>query len=85
VVELKKDYQGKLAFAGNIDVRVLERGFLDEIRQEALFKLQAAQGGGYIVQSDHSVSSGVSPDSYRLLVETVREYGDYPLRLPEGS
>jgi uroporphyrinogen decarboxylase len=85
VVMLKEAYRGKLAFAGNIDVRVLERGDPDEIRAEVLYKLQAAQGGGYVVQSDHSVSSAVSPDSYRLLVDTVREYGDYPLRLGEGS
>jgi uroporphyrinogen decarboxylase len=79
VVELKKEYGGKLAFAGNIDVRVLEKGNHDEIKKEVLYKLQAAEGGGWILQSDHSVSSQVAPESYRLAVEILREYGNYPL------
>ncbi len=74
VVALKAAYRGRLAFAGNIDIRVLERNQPDELRAEALYKLQAARGGGYIVQSDHSVSSAVAPESYALLVETVRAY-----------
>jgi len=85
VVALKAHYAGRLAFAGNIDVRVLERNDPDEIRAEALYKLQAARGGGLIVQSDHSVSSGVAPESYALLVDTVRRYGNYPLDLPTVS
>ena len=47
-----------------------------------LRKLNAAQGGGYIFQSDHSVSSGVSGQTYDYIVKLVREFGNYPLRLP---
>ena len=82
VVELKKKYAGKLAFCGNIDMRVLERGNPEEIRAEVLYKLQAAKGGGYIFQSDHSVSTEVAPESYELAIKTLREYGNYPLQLP---
>ncbi|MCC6443195.1 MAG: hypothetical protein IT210_07035 [Armatimonadetes bacterium] len=81
VVELKKQYVGKLAFCGNIDVRVLEKGDPEAIRREVLYKLQAARGGGYIFQSDHSVSSGVAPESYALAVETLRKRGRFPLDL----
>ena len=79
VVELKVRYGGKLAFVGNVDVRVLERGDPDEIRREVRYKLQAARGGGWVFQSDHSVSSAVAPESYRLALETLREWGSYPL------
>lgn len=79
VVKLKKEYAGKLSFVGNIDVRVLERGNPAEIKKHVLYKLQAAKGGGWIFQSDHSVSSDVDPESYKLAVETLREYGSYPL------
>jgi len=81
VVELKKCYAGKLAFVGNIDVRVLERGNPDEIRQMVRYKLQAARGGGWVFQSDHSVSSSVKPESYELALRTLRESGTYPLRI----
>ena len=79
VVELKKKYAGKLGFVGNVDVRVLERGNPNEIKREVLYKLQAAKGGGWIFQSDHSVSSNVDPESYKLAVEILREYGNYPM------
>jgi uroporphyrinogen decarboxylase len=76
VVELKKRYAGKLAFVGNVDVRVLERGDPDAIRREVRYKLQAARGGGYVFQSDHSVSSSVAPASYELALAALRELGD---------
>lgn len=79
VVELKKKYAGRLAFVGNIDVRVLERGNPQEIRDLVRYKLQAARGGGWVFQSDHSVSSNVAPESYELAIRTLRELGGYPL------
>jgi len=48
-----------------------------------LTKLNAAKGGGYIVQSDHSVPANVSAANYEYLVGLVRQYGRYPLRLGE--
>jgi len=45
-------------------------------------KLNAAKGGGYIFQSDHSVSSAVSGQTYDYIVKLVREYGKYPIQLP---
>ncbi len=79
VVTLKQTYAGKLAFVGNVDVRILERGDPDEIRREVLYKLQAAKGGGWVFQSDHSISSDVAPESYELAIKTLRENGIYPL------
>ena len=35
-----------------------------------------------MAQSDHSVSSGVAPESYAYVLEVVREYGVYPLDIP---
>jgi len=79
VVELKKRYGNTLAFVGNIDVRVLEQGDPEAIRREVRTKLQAARGGGYVFQSDHSVSSAVAPESYDLAIRALRELGNYPL------
>ena len=52
------------------------------IRREVLRKLNAAKGGGYVFQSDHSVSSAVSGQAYDYIVKLVREFGNYPIRLP---
>jgi hypothetical protein len=48
-----------------------------------LRKLNAAKGGGYIFQSDHSVPSNVSGQNYDYVVNLVRQYGAYPLNLGE--
>ena len=60
-----------------------ETGDRDAIRQEVLRKLNAAKGGGFIFQSDHSVASDVSGKTYDYIVKLVREYGRYPLNLGE--
>ncbi len=81
VVELRRRYGHRLAFCGNADIRVLESGDPESVKREVLRKLNAARGGGYIFQSDHSVSSAVSGRIYALAVKLVRDYGRYPLRL----
>jgi hypothetical protein len=81
VVALKREFAGRLAFCGNVDVRVLESGDPEAIRREVRYKLQAAKGGGWIFQSDHSITSGVSPESYAFALQTLREWGSYPLAL----
>jgi uroporphyrinogen decarboxylase len=83
VLNLKRRYGDRWAFNGNIDVRVLATNDRDRIRREVLRKLNAARGGGYIVQSDHSVPDNVAPASYDYLIQLVRDYGRYPLDLGE--
>lgn len=86
VVDLRKRYGHRLGFCGNSDMRVWESGDRDAIRREVLRKLGAAHGGGYIFQSDHSVSSAVSGITYDYIVKLVRQFGTYPLQLPaEGA
>ena len=81
VVELKKKYAGKLAFAGNLDVRVLESNDPAKIEAEVKYKLRAAIGGGWVCQSDHSVTGAVEPKSFEIAMATLRRHGDYPLAL----
>jgi len=75
VVALKAKYGKRLAFVGNIDVRMLEAGDPAEIQKEVRYKSQAARGGGWVFQSDHSISSDVAPESYELAIRTLREFG----------
>ena len=83
VVELRREYGHRIGFCGNSNIQVWETGDRDAIRKEVLRKLNAAKGGGYIFQSDHSVSSSVSGQTYDYIVKLVREYGKYPIQLGE--
>jgi uroporphyrinogen-III decarboxylase len=82
-VDLRRRYGQRLGICGNSDIQIWETGDLEAIRKEVLRKLNAARGGGYIFQSDHSVSSSVSGATYDYIVKLVREYGQYPLHLGE--
>ncbi len=83
VVALRRQYGQGIGFCGNSNVQVWETGDREAIRGEVLRKLTAAKGGGYIFQSDHSVSSSVSGPTYDYIVKLVREFGQYPIRLGE--
>ncbi len=82
-VRLKKMYGNKIGYCGNNDIQVWETGDKELIKREILKKLNAAKHGGFIFQSDHSVSSAVSGQTYDFIVKLVREYGKYPLKLDE--
>ncbi|MCX5675156.1 MAG: hypothetical protein NTX87_09115 [Planctomycetota bacterium] len=83
VVDLKRRFGRRWAFNGNIDVRVLATNDREKVRREVLTKLNAAKGGGYIFQSDHSVPDNVAPATYEYVMQLVREHGRYPLNLGE--
>jgi hypothetical protein len=83
VVDLKRRFGRRWAFNGNIDVRVLATNDRQKVRREVLTKLNAAKGGGYIFQSDHSVPDNVAPATYEYVMQLVRECGKYPLALGE--
>lgn len=81
VVDLRRRLGHRLAFCGNMDVMLWAGGTREELRAAVLRKLNAARGGGFIFQSDHSVPSNVPAANYDYVVKLVRQYGVYPLRL----
>jgi uroporphyrinogen-III decarboxylase len=81
VLDLRRRIGHTLGFCGNSDIQIWETGDEAAIRSEVLRKLNAAKGGGFIFQSDHSVASNISGKSYDFIVKLVREYGRYPLNL----
>jgi len=83
VVELRRRYGHRFGFCGNMDVTDWAHADMDRLREIVLTKLNAAKGGGFIFQSDHSVPSNVSGERYDFVVGLVREHGVYPLDLGE--
>lgn len=83
VVDLRRQYGHRIAFCGNMDVLTWALGSDEELRRVVLTKLNAAKGGGFIFQSDHSVPGNISARNYEYVINLVREHGTYPLRLGE--
>jgi uroporphyrinogen decarboxylase len=81
VVELRREYGHRMGFCGNIDALAWANAPLEELEAQGMRKLNAAKGGGYVVQSDHSVPSNVSAERFEFVLNLVRERGTYPLDL----
>ena len=79
--EAKARYGDKVCLMGNVDCGpLLTWGTPEEVRQvtrECIRK--GGKGGGLICMSSNSIHSGVKPENYLAMVETIREYGIYPL------
>lgn len=72
VVELHKQYAGRMAFYGNIDVKKMLAG-REELEAEIRHKAPVARQGGFIFHSDHSVPPQVSFQRYSWMLRTARE------------
>lgn len=81
VNRLRQEFGHAIGFCGNNNIMDWEQGDENRIKAEILKKLSAAKGGGFIFQSDHSVSSQVSGKTYDYIIKLVREKGNYPLNL----
>jgi len=79
VITLKEKYGDRLAFMGNIDVRLMADEDPAKIEEEIKKKFEVAKrGGGYIYHSDHSIPNNVSFQQYCRVMELVKKYGVYP-------
>jgi uroporphyrinogen decarboxylase len=83
VVDLRRQYGHRIGFCGNMNVLEWAEEGQEGLKAIVLRKLNAAKGGGYIFQSDHSVPSNVSGQNYEFVVNLIRQYGQYPLQLGE--
>ncbi|MGO8695777.1 MAG: uroporphyrinogen decarboxylase family protein [Rectinemataceae bacterium] len=81
VVELRKKHGHRMGFCGNIDALAWANDSLPELEAQVMRKLNAAKGGGYLPQSDHSVPSNVSAERYEFVRNLLVKHGSFPLRL----
>jgi 5-methyltetrahydrofolate--homocysteine methyltransferase len=78
---VKQRVGDKMAIKGNIDQTELLMYGPAEAVVEAVKKAirDAGEGGGYVCSSSNSIHSGVAPDLYKIMVDAIHYYGQYPL------
>lgn len=83
IVKVKKRYGGALCVIGNIDLGyTLTRGTPEETAEEVKERLHSvAPGGGYCLGSSNSIPEYVKPENFRVMVETTKKYGKYPIKV----
>ncbi len=74
LVELRKTLGAKVALLGNVDVDLLSRGSIDEVRGVTQNLVQElGPGGGFILSSGNTITASVKPENFRAMVESGRE------------
>ena len=83
IAEVKKIYGDKISVVGNVDCAILLTfGTPDKVREatkECIRK--ASPGGGHILSSSNMIHIGVPPDNFLAMLETTKEYGQYPIKV----
>jgi len=79
--KVKQLYGNKIAVVGNVDCTyILPHGneieVVDAVKETIA---KASPGGGHIISSSNSIHYGVKPENYRVMVQTARKYGKYPI------
>jgi uroporphyrinogen decarboxylase len=78
---IRERYGDRIARKGNIDC---VHGLVDETPEELVAEVldcirRGSPGGGHIISSSNSLHAGIDPALYRVMLDTVREHGNYPL------
>ena len=80
--KMKAEFGDRMSYLGGMDVQQTLRGPKDGVREETIERLKVlAPGGGYIFAPSHNLSHDVPMENVLCMLETVRQYGEYPIRV----
>jgi len=81
--EAKAKFGDKICLCGNVSCAFsLVSGTVEDVVQETKDVIKkAGKRGGLICMSSNSIHSGVKPENYVAMVNTIKDYGKYPLEL----
>ena len=74
IADVKQGYGNKLCLIGNIDVDLLSRGTVNDIRKNVIKNIEeVGKDGGYCVGSGNSIPEYVKLENYIAMIEAVKE------------
>lgn len=80
--EVKARYGDRLSLVGNVDVDLLARGTPEQVRRVTRELINdIGPRGGYCVGSGNTVPNYVPVENFAAMVETVHQFGAYPLEV----
>jgi len=75
IAEVKEKYGDKLSLIGNVDVDLLARGTVEEVKERAIYNIEkAGYNGGYMLGSGNSIPDYVNYENYLTLLKVSQEY-----------
>jgi len=80
IAQVKREWGRDICLLGNVDVNTLSAGTPEDVRREVRQLLsEVAPGGGYVLASGNSLPTYAKPENVRAMIDTLAEYGEYPL------
>jgi hypothetical protein len=78
IVKLQREYAGKFALLGNIDVDILARGTPEEVAALTCRRISELKpGSGWMLGSSNSICDYVRPENYLAMLETNQNFGGH--------
>lgn len=76
IIELKKNFGDKLCLIGNVEVDLLARGSIEEVKTSVIKNIEnVGFNGGYCVGSSNSIPEYVKLENFITMIETTKEFG----------
>ena len=83
IVEVKRRYGDRFAVIGNVELDLLARGTVEQVRAEVRRVIrEVAPGGGFCLGSSNTIAYYVRPENYRAMIEETLSSGRYPIADP---
>lgn len=77
ITEVKLRYGNKLCLIGNIDIDLLARGTIEDVKKNVINNLNTiGVNGGYCVGSGNSIPEYVKVETYLSMIQTVKEFNE---------
>ncbi len=81
VEEAKRKHGKRIGIMGGIDMNIMGRGSVDEVRERVRKVLKAcAPGGGYCLGSGNSIANYVKVENFLAMLDEGWKRGTYPIR-----
>ena len=78
LADVKEKYGERLCLIGHVDVDILSRGTVEDVRNKVKENIEtAAYNGGYCIGSGNSIPEYVILENYIALLEASKEYGEF--------
>ncbi|MCB0256726.1 MAG: substrate-binding domain-containing protein [Anaerolineae bacterium] len=75
---LRRQWAGRVAFAGNIPALLLAYGHPDEIEERVRQQCAAAAaGGGYVLGTAPRITEGIRPENFVAMIQAAHRFGRY--------
>jgi len=79
LAEVKRRFGSRVAVVGNVDVDLLCRGSVDDVRAATRAIVEAVSpGGGHVLSSGNTITSAVQPRNFLAMVEAGRSWQAAP-------